>query len=199
MWSDPPGRAGPQPDDCPRATRMRTTAPLTIFLFALMIAGAGALREPAASADKSLDAEGKAVFRKANCMGCHKWDGSGGGGYGGDALSLRRTQLGPEQIMITIECGRPGTGMPYHLRGAYDDPNKPCYRMDRQQAGTQMPPEPTAYLRVDDIKAVVAYVIDAIKGRAETTHADCTAFWGADSRVCDVYRSAGHDAARPGG
>ena len=36
---------------------------------------------------------GKAVFSKANCMGCHKWHGNGGGGYGGDALSLRKTEL----------------------------------------------------------------------------------------------------------
>ncbi|MET0515814.1 MAG: c-type cytochrome, partial [Nitrospiraceae bacterium] len=34
---------------------------------------------------------GKAVFKRANCVGCHKWHGNGGGGYGGDALSLRKT------------------------------------------------------------------------------------------------------------
>jgi mono/diheme cytochrome c family protein len=169
----------------------------TIFLFALMVASA--CGQPISSEDRARGAEGQSVFRKANCMGCHKWDGSGGGGYGGDALSLRRTQLGQEQIMMTVECGRPGTGMPYHLRGAYDDPNKPCYAMDRQQAGTQIPPEPTIYLRADDIKAVVAYVIDKIKGKAETTHAECTAFWGANSRVCNVYQSAGHETTRPGG
>jgi mono/diheme cytochrome c family protein len=146
-----------------------------------------------------LDAEGKYVFRKANCIGCHKWDGRGGGGYGGAALSLRETQLDREQIIMTVECGRPGTGMPYHLRGAYDDPSRPCYGVDRQQAGSQMPPEPTAYLRRDDIEAVVAYVIDAIKGKGDTTYAECTAFWGQESRVCNVYHHAEHEATRPGG
>ena len=38
-------------------------------------------------------AEGKRIYEKANCIGCHKWHGEGGGGYGGAALSLRRTEL----------------------------------------------------------------------------------------------------------
>ena len=41
---------------------------------------------------------GKQVFKSANCVGCHKWHGNGGGGYGGDALSLRKTELTREQI-----------------------------------------------------------------------------------------------------
>ena len=66
---------------------------------------------------------GKAVFSKANCVGCHKWHGNGGGGYGGDALSLRRTELTRDQIIETVACGRPGTGMPFFSRGAYDEMN----------------------------------------------------------------------------
>src|SRR5437763_10001605 len=54
---------------------------------------------------------GKAVFKRANCFGCHKWHGNGGGGYGGDALSLRKTELNREQIMETVFCGRPGSGL----------------------------------------------------------------------------------------
>jgi mono/diheme cytochrome c family protein len=172
---------------------MRTIGLLTMLLLALVVPIA--LGQPVTNADTP----GKSVFRKANCIGCHKWDGSGGGGYGGDALSLRRTQLGQEQIVMIVQCGRPGTGMPYHLRGAYDDPNKPCYGMDRQQIGGHIPPEPTIYLRADDIKAVVAYVVDNIKGKGETTHAGCIAFWGAGSRVCNVYQDTGHEAAKPGG
>jgi mono/diheme cytochrome c family protein len=48
---------------------------------------------------------GKAVFSKANCVGCHKWHGHGGGGYGGDALSLRKTELTREQIIETVAAG----------------------------------------------------------------------------------------------
>jgi mono/diheme cytochrome c family protein len=162
------------------------------FLPVVMLGIALSLAAYAQSASQKpgADAEGKHVFRKANCFGCHKWDGSGGGGYGGDALSLRATKLDREQITTTVKCGRPGTGMPYHMRGAYDDPAKPCYGLSRQEAGRQIPPEPTTYLRPHEIEAVVSYVIDHIKGKGPTTYADCTAFWGDTSRVCDVYKGA---------
>jgi hypothetical protein len=75
--------------------------------------------------------DGKRVFKAANCMGGHKWHGHGGSGYGGDALSLRNTELTREQIIEVIRCGRPGTGMPFHLRGAYAEP---CYDLKREPA-----------------------------------------------------------------
>ena len=35
---------------------------------------------------------GKEIYKiKANCQFCHKWDASGDTGYGGIALSLRKT------------------------------------------------------------------------------------------------------------
>src|SRR5215831_11204866 len=69
---------------------------------------------------------GKEIFKvKANCQFCHKWDASGDTGYGGVALSLRKTQLTPEQFTEVVRCGRPRTGMPYHDRLAYTD--KRCF------------------------------------------------------------------------
>jgi mono/diheme cytochrome c family protein len=130
---------------------------------------------------------GKAVFKRANCLGCHKWHGNGGGGYGGDALSLRRTELTRKQISETIGCGRPGTGMPFFVRGAYDAVK--CYGMDRQDAGSQIPPEASAFLRPNDIEAVVEYVIVHIRGRGEPNYAECVDFFGTSSRVCDIYKS----------
>ena len=59
------------------------------------------------------------VYKKGNCMGCHKWHGDGGPGYGGAALSLRETGLDREQLILIIECGRPGTNMPYFDKKAY--------------------------------------------------------------------------------
>ncbi len=166
---------------------------------ALVLALGAAAYAQSAGAPPDPYAAGKHVFQKANCMGCHKWDGSGGGGYGGAALSLRATTLDPEQIALTVRCGRPGTGMPYHLRGAYDDPGKPCYGVGRAELDRQMPPEPTVYLRDEDVQAVVAYVVHDVKGKGATTYEDCVAFWGAASRVCGVYKSADTVTARPGG
>lgn len=160
--------------------------PTTLLLAAVL--GLPATARLAAASDP-LDEEGKRVFRKANCIGCHKWHGDGGGGYGGDALSLRHTELDRDEITKTIECGRVGAGMPYHRRGAYDDPAQPCGRLGREKLGVLMPPEPTTYLRPAEVQAVVAYILDAIKGKGQVTYADCRQFWGEGSRMCDIYRN----------
>ena len=80
-----------------KAISARGAIPACAFAAVLMMSSA-ALAQSATAADPT-DA-GKAVFKRANCMGCHKWHGNGGGGYGGDALSLRKTELTKEQIKI---------------------------------------------------------------------------------------------------
>jgi hypothetical protein len=143
-------------------------------------------------------AEGKRVFQRANCVGCHKWHGGGGGGYGGDALSLRTTQLDRDQIIETVTCGRPGTGMPYFQRGAYDGEAHPCYGMGRQELDHDIPVEATTFLRPNEVSAVADYVVADIKGKGEPNYAECLAFFGEGSRVCNVYKAApAADAAPP--
>ena len=81
---------------------------------------------------------GKEIYKiKANCQFCHKWDASGDTGYGGIALSLRKTALTPEQFAEVVKCGRPGTGMPYHDQFAYTD--KRCYGVTRAELGKDAP------------------------------------------------------------
>lgn len=142
----------------------------------------------AARADDATDATdaGKAVFKRANCFGCHKWHGDGGGGYGGAALSLRKTTLTRQQIIETVACGRPGTGMPFFTRGGYDSVK--CWGMGRAEAGNLMPPEANVFLRPADMEAVADYVLAHLTGRGEPSFEECIAFYGAGSRVCDVYR-----------
>lgn len=152
-----------------------------------MALGAMAVMTSAVAAQSADPAEaGKAVFRRANCFGCHKWHGNGGGGYGGDALSLRKTALTREQIIEIVGCGRPGTGMPFFTRGAYD--SVACYGMTRQDVGDQRPPEANVFLRPGDIEAVADYVLSHIKGKGEPTFEECIDFFGSTSRVCDVYK-----------
>ena len=155
--------------------------------FAVMLLAPGSALAQSSSPADPTDA-GKAVFKRANCFGCHKWHGNGGGGYGGDALSLRKTQLTREQITETVGCGRPGTGMPFFIRGAYDAVK--CHDMTRQDVGNHMPPEANVFLRSNDIEAVADYVIAHIKGKGEPNFAECVAFFGDTSRVCDVYKKA---------
>jgi hypothetical protein len=141
--------------------------------------------------------EGKRVYQRANCVGCHKWHGDGGGGYGGAALSLRATQLTREQIIEVVKCGRPGTGMPYHQRGAYDDDG--CYGLNKEALGKDAPVEAAAFLRPGEIEAVADYVLAAMKGRGEPGYADCAAFFGEGARVCNTYKAAQPTATGPGG
>jgi mono/diheme cytochrome c family protein len=165
-----------------RNNRLPLGATLTLAVIAMVATTA---RVPAQSTDPT-DA-GKAVFRRANCFGCHKWHGNGGGGYGGDALSLRKTELTRDQIIETVECGRPGTGMPFFTRGAYDSVK--CYDMDRHDVGARIPPEANVFLRKEDVEAVADYVLAHIKGKGEPTYGECTDFFGNTSHVCDVYKA----------
>lgn len=152
--------------------------------FAALVAAGSALGQGA----PGRASEGKQVYQKANCVGCHKWHGDGGGGYGGAALSLRASALTREQIIEVITCGRPGTGMPYHQRGAYD--GAACYGLSREDLGKDIPVEATLFLRPAEIEAVTDYVATALQGRGEPGYADCAAFFGEGARACNAYRTA---------
>ncbi len=148
-------------------------------VFAAMIAGSGF-----ALADSS--DEGLRVFKAANCVGCHKWTGTGGGGYGGAAANLRKTKLSLDQIELTIKCGRISKGMPHFDTDAYSDGR--CYGMKAAQLGPgQIPPAADHPLRPADIDAVAKYVVEHIKGQGEATIDQCRSFFGTGSRVCDMY------------
>jgi mono/diheme cytochrome c family protein len=161
-------------------------------IIAFVVVATAAMTASAAAQSADPTDAGKAVFRRANCFGCHKWHGNGGGGYGGDALSLRKTELTREQIIETVGCGRPGTGMPFFTRGAYDSVK--CYDMNREEVGNRMPPEANVFLRPSDVEAVADYVIAHVKGKGEPNYSECVDFFGHTSRVCDVYK-AEHPAA----
>lgn len=149
--------------------------------------GGDAAQIPASAGDL---AEGMRIYKAANCVGCHKWDGQGGGGYGGAAANLRQTQLDYNAIVMTVTCGRPGTGMPHFQENAYDDGH--CYGL---KAG-DIPPDqkvaaPIKWLREHDILTVAKYVDESLKGKGAPTYAQCQAFFGAASRVCETYPHAG--------
>jgi Cytochrome C oxidase, cbb3-type, subunit III len=157
---------------------------LTRYAAIALWAIAAAASQPAAADD------GLQIFKSANCAGCHKWSGVGGGGYGGAAANLRQTTLSIQQIEETIRCGRPATGMPHFAADAYAD--RSCYGLKAADLtnGT-MPPEPDHPLRPSDIHDVATYVVTHIKGQGEPNLAQCEAFFGTGSRVCDVYAEQG--------
>lgn len=158
----------------------------------LLLAGAcllAGLRPARADADASAD-EGLRVFKSANCAGCHKWDGEGGGSYGGAGANLRRTTLNLQQIEMTVRCGRIGSGMPHFDPNAYTDGR--CYGLKKSQlTQATIPPEPDHPLQPAEIDAVAKYVVTHIKGQGAPTLAQCRAFFGSATKACDSYASGG--------
>ena len=152
--------------------------------------------QPAAAQPADPAEAGKAIYEKANCVGCHKWSGVGGGGYGGAALSLRATALDKDQIKEIVTCGRPTTGMPHFTNDPYKDGK--CYGMSNEDVKEIMPPAANVVLREREIEAVADYVVANIKGKGEPNLADCVSYFGDTSRVCDIYRpkAAGAVASR---
>lgn len=142
-------------------------------------------KKKTASVDTSA---GKSVYKKANCVGCHKWHGDGGGGYGGAALSLRTTGLDAKWFRYVVRCGRPGTGMPYHGRNAYKGDDTSCYETTRAELGENMPPRARNLLNDRQLDAVVDYSMNVVKGSGEITLEQCVAYWGEKSRQCDALR-----------
>ena len=151
-----------------------------LALTALLLTASGVRAEP----DLEL---GKRVYKKANCVGCHKWHGGGGGGYGGAALSLRATELDRDELLETVRCGRPGTRMPYHDRNAYKTTD--CYGgTTKADLGDEFPAQAAIFLREAEIEAVIDYVQTQLQGKGEPTKADCIAFWGEGERQCDEMK-----------
>ena len=171
---------------------MRRYSPLAMGALAAAIAfqitGIDAARAQATfSAEDARAIEfGKEIFKvKANCQFCHKWDASGDTGYGGIALSLRKTQLTLEQFTEVVRCGRPLTGMPYHDRLAYTD--KRCFGMTRQELGKDLPPM-GEFLSAREIDAVVRYLFAKDVGRGQSTYEECVEFWGSETRQCEPMK-----------
>src|SRR6516165_9573288 len=85
---------------------------------AFLLSGADATRAQAefSAQDARAIEFGKEIFKvKANCQFCHKWDASGDTGYGGIALSLRKTQLTLEQFTEVVRCASRALWQPWPI------------------------------------------------------------------------------------
>ncbi len=149
-------------------------------------AAAPACAQTPSSEETRVVAFGKEIFKvKANCQFCHKWDASGDTGYGGIALSLRKSALTREQFTEVVKCGRPLTGMPYHDRLSYTD--KRCYGVTLEDVGKDAPPM-GEFLSAREIDAVVTYLFAKVVGHGPATYEDCVEFWGTDTRQCEPMK-----------
>ena len=156
-----------------------------IFVTAATIGTAAFLAwAPAGKAEDG--AKGRALWaEKGECAVCHGWAGDGVGGADHNAPSMRKTQLTRAKIRETIQCGRPGTEMPYFDRFAYTD--KRCYDKTAEELGDQMPNRAPTTLQPYEIDPLADYVATKITGAGAVTRAECLQFFGGTGAQCDKY------------
>jgi hypothetical protein len=135
-------------------------------------------------------ADGQRLFHeKANCQACHGWAGDGQkmDNQMPDGANLRETKLGHDDLVTTIKCGRPGTGMPAFDRLAYSDGR--CYGLKRADLSTRhlTMPDPPATLQPAEVERVIEFLFAKVIGKGPMDRAKCVEFWGAAVDTCNDF------------
>src|SRR5215469_3752163 len=156
---------------------------------AAIIASIAALQiAPPARAQNPDDiAAGFRLFRqKGNCQACHGWAGDGRkmDSQMPDGANLRQSALDRQNLIMTIKCGRPGTGMPAFDKFAYSDGR--CYGLkqaDLKARGLQVA-DPSSPLISREVENIVDFLYAKVIGKGPINHAGCIEYWGSDIDLC---------------
>jgi mono/diheme cytochrome c family protein len=172
----------------PRGARAFQVVPTTIAAGLLALLSVSAAW--AQAADPSDITEGGRLFRqKANCQACHGWAGDGRkmDNQMPDGANLRESTLDRQNLVLTIKCGRPGTGMPPFDRFAYSDGR--CYGLkqaDLRASGSHMP-DPPATLQPREVDTIVDFLLAKIVKQGPMDRAKCIEFWGSEVEACSEF------------
>ena len=125
---------------------------------------------------------GLSIYKKANCMGCHSWNGNGGGGYGAGP-SIRVSELNSKELFNIIKCGLPGTGMPYFFKKSYIEES--CYDSFLDDYDENYRPIISKkFLNKKQINSLVYFIENELQGRIVTKEY-CKSFFRKKTKVCD--------------
>jgi mono/diheme cytochrome c family protein len=166
--------------------RHRTPVPVAALMLTLLSASAAWPQ----AADPSDIAEGGRLFRqKANCHACHGWAGDGRkmDTQMPDGANLRESALSRQDLVTTIKCGRPGTGMPAFDKFANSDGR--CYGLkqaDLRASGSRMP-DPPATLQPREVDMIVDFLSAKVVKQGPMDHARCVEFWGSEAEACSEF------------
>jgi len=156
---------------------MRTALQLTAVAMVLLaipangarvVSLAEALVAPTAQAqapDAADVAEGMRLYlQKGDCQACHGWaaDGRKMDSQMPDGSNLRETKLDRARLIMTIKCGRPGTGMPAFDKFAYSDGR--CYGMKQADLKSPMP-DPPATFQQREVELLVDFLLLKVVGK----------------------------------
>ena len=130
---------------------------------------------------------GAELFRqKGDCQACHGWAGDGQkmNNEMPDGANLRETKLDRNDLITTIKCGRPGTGMPAFDKFAYSDGR--CYGLkqaDLKARGLTVS-DPASPLIQREIENLADFLFAKVVGKGPVTRASCVEYWSADIDLC---------------
>lgn len=130
--------------------------------------------------------DGGALWGRAGCADCHGPLAAGGGDPAyPDGPNLRRTRLDRDELIETIGCGRPGTDMPYNLKGAYTE--VACYELPLGEVLDDLTGQ--GFLTAEDLQTLVDFLLENAVGTTKITRENCAAFYGGnmEARGCLQY------------
>jgi len=130
---------------------------------------------------------GAELFRqKGDCQACHGWAGDGQkmNNEMPDGANLRDTKLDRDDLITTIKCGRPGTGMPAFDKFAYSDGR--CYglRQADLKARELTVSDPSSPLIQREIDNLADFLFAKVIGKGPVTRASCIEYWGTEIDLC---------------
>jgi hypothetical protein len=128
---------------------------------------------------------GLEIWRSSGCPDCHGpfADGDRDDDDFPQGANLRTTRLDDAGIKQTINCGRPGTGMPSFDAGAYTV--RPCYGRPPGGRPDNLQPTPRT-LSLDEIDALVAYLQARIVSHGKVTREECLFYYEGKADCDDV-------------
>ena len=128
--------------------------------------------------------KGLIVYKKANCMGCHSWHGKGGGGYGA-GVSLRTKSYSIDELINIINCGIPGTGMPYFNKNSYV--TKKCYGTLMEDDVENKPKNSKKFINTVQTQNLAVFIYHELQNK-ELDKKYCHKFFNKDSKVCKIIK-----------
>jgi hypothetical protein len=137
--------------------------------------------------DAGAIADGLRLFRqKGNCQACHGWAGDGRkmDSQMPDGANLRESAMNRELLIITIKCGRPGTGMPAFDKFAYSDGR--CFGMKQADLKSRnlMLVDPPTTLQTREIELLADFMLARMVGKGPMDGAKCVEYLGSDVEAC---------------
>jgi mono/diheme cytochrome c family protein len=144
----------------------------------------------AQAADPADIADGMRLFRqKADCQSCHGWAGDGRkmDSQSPDGANLRETALDRDTLILTIKCGRPGTGMPPFDKLAYSDGR--CFGLKQAdlKARQLTVADPPSTLQPIEVERIADFLFAKVIGKGPMDHAKCIEFWGSEVDACSEF------------